>query len=130
MNSLSSWNLSVLAVLFISAVIGCSVTQGNNTSNTSRFPRMMEQAKKDNRYLIMHSGMDSFAITSLLVEKGKKEFTFHLNKIDSMHRIMLNNTKLSKEKYMHIFMRDSSGYTLDEPHTIPIKNVLRIELVN
>ena len=78
----------------------------------------------------MHSGTDTFAITSVLVERRKQHVTVHLNRLDSLHRVHINNPKALAEKQIHVYVRDSILYTLDEPHTIPFNKVARIELVD
>ena len=78
----------------------------------------------------MHSGIDTFTVTSVVVEKSKKEFTVHLNKLDSLRRVSMKNPKRSGEKYIRMYMHDSTSYTLDEPHTLPLKKIARIELID
>ena len=78
----------------------------------------------------MHSGVDTFAVTSLLVEKTKQQFTVHLDKLDSLHRLHFNNPKALGEKRIYLHMRDSASYTLDEPHTIPLARIEKIELAD
>ncbi len=78
----------------------------------------------------MHSGVDTFVITSVLVERSKQQFTVHLNRLDSLHRVNINNSKSLAGKQIHVYMRDSTSYTLDEPHTIPLSRVARIELTD
>ena len=123
-------NTTVYILVLLCSLTACLSNYGDGKPVTriSAFPRVMEKARQDKRYFIMHSGIDTFAITSLLVEKGKNEFTVHLNKLDSLHR--LHNAASSTEKQAKLFMRDSVSYTLDEPHTIPFNRVARIELVN
>ena len=126
------WNTTVFACLVACMLAGCSTgaNHGRSVSSVTAYPRILEKAKDDKRYLIMHSGLDTFAITSLLVEKEKKEFTVHLNKIDSVHRIHFKNPKALSEKQAHVYMRDSVSYTLDEPHTLPISKIARVELID
>lgn len=122
--------LAVFVLMLTCSFPGCSIHQNSTTPITrvSAFPRVIERASKDKRYFVMHSGVDSFAITSVLMEKSKKNFTVHLGKIDSLHRVNADNTKLSPGKRIDLYMRDSVSYTLDEPHTIPLNKVERIEL--
>ena len=78
----------------------------------------------------MYSAMDTFVITSVLVERSKQQFTVHLNRLDSLHRVHMNNPKMLAEKHIHVYVRDSASYTLDEPHTIPLNKVVKIELAD
>jgi hypothetical protein len=118
-----------LLVLFISFP-ACSPSGDNAQTSVSSYPRMVERAKKRNHSMLMHSGIDTFLISSVVVEKNRQDFTVHLNRLDSAHRVMLNPAANVRGKQLHIYMRDSTLYTLDEPHTIPFAKVSRIESVN
>ena len=75
----------------------------------------------------MYSGVDTFAVTSITVERSSKEFTVQLDKSDSLQRVV--NSKLPpSNKIIYIYMKDSTSYTLDEPHTIPLKNISRLRI--
>ena len=119
--------LPLLAFISFSA---CSTTGNNADASPSGFPRMVERAKKDKQNLLLHSGLDTFLITSVVVEKSRQDFTVHLNKLDSINRAIIRNAETAKGKQLHIYMRDSTLYTLDEPHTIPFAKVARITSVN
>ncbi len=132
MKIFSYCSTAVLALSFLCSSLGCS-NQHNSTapvSNTSAFARTLERAKKDKRYMVMHSGVDFYAIREVEVEKSKQAFTVHLNLVDSIHKANINNPKQLGEKHLHVYMRDSTSYTLDEPHTIPLNKVARIEKVD
>lgn len=78
----------------------------------------------------MHSGVDTFAVTSVQVERAKKQFTVHLQKLDSLHRAAFGNPAEQVGKYVRITMQDSTSYTLDEPHTLPFSRVRSMALFN
>ena len=113
-------------------LLGCSAYQSNTNiiTTSASYPRVIEQARKDKRYFIMRSGVDTFAVTSLLVEKTKQQFTVHHDRLDSLHRFHFNNPKALGEKRIYLHMRDSTSYTLDEPHTIPLARIEKIELAD
>lgn len=113
--------------LIVFCFLSCH-TQGDSVTKTSAFPRVIERAKKDKRYFIMHSGVDTLAITSIEVE-NRKEFTVHLDRMDSLRRVTLNNPTVLSKKQLHLFMSDSTSYTLDEPHTISFSKLAKIEFV-
>lgn len=119
---------TILAIIFLAALAGCSNsnTSGSAGSQTSSYARTIERANKGKRYFIMYSGVDTYRVTSAQVETGKQQFTVHLAKIDSSHAIALK-THSTPGKLLQMYMRDSTSYTLDEPHTIPIDRVSRIE---
>ena len=62
-----------------------------------------------------------------------------LNKLDSLRIVNVSDgeSKRSRPKKgesplineIHIYTKDSVSYTLDEPHTIPMENLARIDLV-
>ena len=118
-------NLVLLAIVTI-VFYSCHTGSGSVT-NSSAFPKTLERAKKDKRSIILYSGIDTFAVTSVTVE-NRREFTVHLDRMDSVRRTTLNNPTVLPEKRAHLFMRDSISYTLDEPHTLLFKNLGRIEL--
>jgi hypothetical protein len=76
----------------------------------------------------MHSGVDVYRIKSIEVEKSKQQFTVQLDKLDSLHLAGMKNPKSFGDKVIYLQMKDSASYTLDEPHTIPLKKVARIEV--
>lgn len=118
---------ATLKLLIFILFTNCS----NTTSITkpSSFPRRIEAAKKNERYFVMHSGIDVYRVSSIIVEKSNQHFTVQLTKPDSLHLANLNNPSVLNEKLLHLFMKDSTSYTLDEPHTILLSRIARIELV-
>jgi hypothetical protein len=79
--------------------------------------------------MIMHSGVDTFSVTSVVVERSKRQFTVQLGKLDSLYQATLTAPAPAK-KPVRLIMRDSTSYTLDEPHTIPLNRIARIELAD
>ena len=118
--------LPVISITFFA----CSAPGNNAQTGVSAYPRMVERAKKGHHSLLMHSGIDTFLITSVVVEKSRQDFTVHLNRLDPANRVRLQDPANSRGKQLHIYMRDSTLYTLDEPHTIPFAKVSRMETVN
>lgn len=76
----------------------------------------------------MYSGKDTFAVTSIMIANSKREFTVQLDRLDSSRRANLNNPANQPEKQLALYMLDSTSYTLDEPHTIALKKIARIQL--
>ena len=110
---------------------GCSVQNSSDPiTKTSTFPRTIERARKDKRQFIMYSGKDTFTVTSIMIENAKRDFTVQLDRVDSAHRANINDNKSLPGKQLFLFMLDSTSYTLDEPHTIPLAKVAKIQLSN
>jgi hypothetical protein len=65
-----------------------------------------------------------------MVENARREMTVQLNTIDSIQRMNLVYPKTLKGKQIVLYMRDSTSYTLEEPHTLPINQIARIQLIN
>lgn len=74
----------------------------------------------------MHSGVDSFAVSSVVVERTKRQFTVQLGKLDSTYQATLTAPSSGRQP-LHLYMLDSTSYTLDEPHTISMTKIGRIE---
>ena len=123
-------NLNGFIILAIACNLsGCYVhNAGEPITKTRAFPKTIESAKKDNRQFIMYSGKDTFKVTSITIENAKQEVTVHLDRIDSLYRANLNNSKTLAGKHIFLYMLDSTSYTLDEPHTIPPTKVEKIQL--
>jgi hypothetical protein len=114
----------ILVSIGINSVIGCAnnLSGYNATSSPAAYSRTIQRANKEKHYFIMHSGVDSYRVTQAEVEKTKQQFTVHLAKIDS-----LPASGNAGGKKLHMYMKDSVSYTLDEPHTILISKIARIE---
>jgi hypothetical protein len=121
-------NNKVFLLVLSCFILGCSASkQAGPVTRTSAFPRLMERAKKDQRLVVMYSGVDSFVVTSMLIEKARKNFTVHLAKLDSAQRVQVQIPQPAAAKHVQVYMRDSVSYTLDEPHTLPFQKIARIE---
>lgn len=125
MNTPGIWTSAVFISILFTSLSGCAGSN-NTTNKTGAYPRVLERAKKDTRPIIMHSGVDSFAVASVVVERSKRQFTVQLGKLDSSYQATLTALP-SGRKPLHLYMLDSTSYTLDEPHTIPITKIGRIE---
>lgn len=92
------------------------------------YPKVIERAVKDKHSFVLFSGIDTFAVTSALVGRREKQFTVHLAKMDSLHRALLVHPGFYRQ--VRLYLHDSVSYTLDEPHTIPLARVAKIEVVD
>lgn len=82
--------------------------------------------------MILHSGINIYSMTSAEIDKTKQQLTVQLDKVDSLYLIVNGRQHVPKKAEphkMHMYMSDSTSYTLDEPHTIFLNKVARIELV-
>jgi hypothetical protein len=123
---------TLLGLVSLVSLVACSsiTTSEKTISETSAFAKTIGQANRSKRYFIMYSGVDTYRVTSAQVEKTKQQFTVHLAKVDSLHAAILKNVSPTSGRLIQMHMRDSTSYTLDEPHTIPINRVARIDLVH
>ena len=120
-----SWRNKIVFLIGCCYFFACSTA--NEITSTSKFRGAIERGRKDQRAFVMYSGVDTFAVTSIAVERRSKEFTVQLDKSDSLQRAA--NSKLPpSNKKIYIYMKDSTSYTLDEPHTIPLKNISRLRI--
>ena len=127
MKALRFWSSAVFFLL-VSSLLSCASSNGHITK-MGAYPKAIERARKQHRPMVMHSGVDTFSVTSAIVEKSKRLFTVHLGKLDSLYHATLTVPSPAK-KPLHLFIRDSTSYTLDEPHTIPLNRIARIELAD
>lgn len=141
MRPLRFYLMATFTILFSIILSSCSnqYAQSNTITETSAYPKALERAMKNKRYFMMQSGLNIYTVTSIDVHKGKQQITVTLDKPDSMHLAWFKNPGLRTtrtaegkpaQREVHVFMKDSTSYTLDEPHTIPVNKVGRVELLD
>lgn len=130
-----------VALISLWALSGCSNSyiKAKTVTPASDYPAAIEQANRDNRSFILHSGINVYTITTYQLNKEKQKLEVQLNKLDSLQvvdvsgresgRSRRKKDKSSLMNEIHIYTKDSVSYTLDEPHTIPLENVARIDLM-
>jgi hypothetical protein len=116
---------------------GCNhYSTANPATDVSTYPKILERSKKDKRYFIMQSGVNLYTITSVDLDQAKKQITVTLDKVDSLRLVHFKNPAARQNQQnglgheTHVYMKDSTSYTLDEPHTIPTEKIARIEMQN
>jgi hypothetical protein len=125
---------------FFVAITGCSNRlKAKSVTAAAGFPDAIEEGRKDKRYFIMKSGLNIYTITSVDLDRAKQQMTVTLDKVDSSHLVYLNNPEVRRTRArvgetpaqgeIHLYMKDSTSYTLDEPHTIALGKVDRIALL-
>jgi len=98
------------------------------------FPGVLERAQKDKKYIILYSGVNIYSVVSAQTDKAKEHMTVQLDKVDStkltggVSANTTGNSVIPGLSKVYVYMKDSTSYTLDEPHTIPLANVSRIIL--
>ncbi len=120
----------IVLVLFVIAAFMAACSSGANSTSTvtarSKYPGILEQAKKDKWPMMMHSGVNRYAINSVELDKDKQQMTVQLQPADSALQAAGAG---SPSSLLHVYLTDSTSYTLDEPHTIPLEKVARMERV-
>ncbi|MDQ6813632.1 MAG: hypothetical protein M3040_07850 [Bacteroidota bacterium] len=141
MKTFRLYHAMIFATIFFSALWACSnqISQSKTISQSNEYPATLEKAMKNKRYFLMQSGINLYTVTSLDLDKAKKQMTVTLDKVDSLHLAQFKNAALRSNKrnegasmqpQINVYLKDSTSYTLDEPHTISVNNVARIELIN
>ena len=119
---------------FIAACSGPAYTAAAITAR-NKFPAAIERARKDKWNMVLHSGVNTYSIYSAELDKARQQLTVQLNQIDSVRGRTADSGRSSSltpangagQAMLHLYMTDSVSYTLDEPHTIPLDRVARIE---
>ena len=142
MRTLRFCSATFFAVIFSCALSGCSNSyiKAKPVTAASSYPAVIEQAKKDQRYFLLKSGINLYTVTSVDLDKAKQQMTVTLDKVDSSRLVNVSNFESRRYKprkgestgssAIHLYTTDSTSYTLDEPHTIPLNKVGRVELVD
>lgn len=135
------FSTAILIVIASLVVPGCSneYYTAKTITTTSSYPAAIAKAQKKHRYIIMQSGVNLYSVTSVDIHKTKQEMTVTLDKVDSSKLMTFNssagqNTNVKKvgsasEAQVRLFMADSTSYTYDEPHTIPMNKISHLEVV-
>lgn len=130
---------SAVAVIFLYILTGCSSPyyKTRTVASKGKYLKSMEKARDDKRYFILFSGINIYSVTSVDVDKDKQQFTVQLDKVDSLRLPYLQNPQIKRYKSnqspagpeLRVYMRDSTSYTLDEPHTLLVDKVAKVEAV-
>lgn len=121
---------AIFTAIILIAFWGCShYIAANPATDVSSYPSLLERAKKAKKYFIMQSGINIYTVTSVDLDQAKKQMTVTLDKVDSVRLVHFKNPSVRENKQKEIFllMKDSTSYTLDEPHTIPLERVAKVE---
>lgn len=131
----------LFAFIFSCALSGCFqyYFKAKPVIPTSAYPAAVEQAKQNNRFFILHSGTKAYTITSLQVDQAKQQMELQLDQIDSLHTLYVN--KPQNRRYrpvkgqsrvlteIHLYLKDTGSYSLNESFTLPFAKVSKIELL-
>ena len=128
------------AFIFLLVMPGCSTGYLSSKSFTAApdYPKAITKAKKNNSSFILHSGVNVYTVTALELDKPKQNVHVQLNKLDSLQvvkvpdpkrEISTSGKRAASAGEMHFFMKDSVSYLLEEPYTIPLEKVARIDVV-
>jgi hypothetical protein len=125
---------AIFSIIVLNAFWGCAhYTAANSSTDASSYPKILESAKKNKRYIIMQSGINIYTMTSIQLDQAKKQMTVTLDKVDSLRLANFKNPGMRQsqqndsQREIHVLMKDSTSYTLDEPHTIPLERVAKVE---
>ena len=121
--------VSCFFLFYLLAACSSQSYPANTTISRSSYPAAIERAKKNKWYMVLHSGINVYAITAVQVDKAKQQATVQLDKVDSSYIAVAGAAK-GKAASMHWYTNDSTSYTLDEPHTIVLDKVVRMERVD
>ena len=129
-------NFRYYALFVLLAASGCAGKLTGTVTSQSKYPAAIERAKKNKRYMVLHSGVNLYSITSAEIDKARKQVTVQLDKVDSSYLIPKamrqapSQGKPPLAPETHLYMSDSTSYTLDEPHTIMLNKVARVEVMD
>jgi hypothetical protein len=142
MNIFKLFSTATLVGIALFFIPGCSneYYTAKTITNSSGYSAVITKAQKKHRYIMMQSGVNLYSVTLADVHKSRQEMTVTLDKVDSTRLTTFNsavssNTKLKKaglvgEAMVRLYMTDSTSYTYDEPHTVPMNKISRVEVVD
>lgn len=80
---------TLFAFIFSCTLSGCfqHYFNVNPVAQTSAYPTVIEQAKQMDRYFILHSGKNVYAITTIQLDEAKQQMELQLNELDTLHTV-------------------------------------------
>lgn len=128
MKAVNLFTLIILSSAFF-MLFACHAV--NDTITTpSAFAKTIRKANRDKHPFLMFSGVDTFSVTHIMIENKRRDMTVQLARIDSSHRTVLRNPNTVDRKTVALYMRDSTSYLLEEPHTIPVSKISKIQIMD
>ena len=121
-------NLGVFVLCVVFSGCANRAYQANAAIPRTKYPSAIEKAKRSKWYMVLHSGINVYSITSVQLDKARQQATVQLDKVDSIYLPAASST--SRTPAMHWYASDSASYTLDEPHTIVLDKITRMERVD
>lgn len=124
--------------LFVLVLASCStqhyIDKANGGSTGAR-AAAIKKAGKNHDYVTLQSGLSYYHVTFAEIDKSKKNVTVTLDRIDSSYYNQLRTKTTQKDlrsskvlsPHMHVILVDTSNYTYDEPHTIPLINIRSLQ---
>lgn len=123
-----------LALILFGFIASCMKHYYNPTPvQRSDYAKQMEKAIKKHHFIYLKSGINLYQVMSLDTDRAKDDVTVTLHQVDSTHQYYFKNpydrrTRSKESNWpnkpeLKIYLQDSSSYTLDEPHTIPIARI-------
>ena len=130
----------VLLIFATADIITSCANTGYTTrpvSSSADFPAVLETSRKKDRAFILHSGLNIYAVSSLELDKPKENMHVQLKKLDSVQVVQVDAPGKTTDKAaaagrpneVHLYMKDSASYLLEEPYTIPLARVARIDIL-
>lgn len=142
MTLLKTFHTGIFISLIVVAAAACSGNRlpTGSFSGLAAYPGIIEKGRQQKKDFILSSGVNVYSVLSVQLDKNKRDMTLQLSKVDTMQlssnlpadTAAMTSGKRTKKKPSIVLlqMKDSASYTLDEPHTIPLANILKIEVEN
>ncbi|MCW3115516.1 MAG: hypothetical protein JWR18_3912 [Segetibacter sp.] len=131
----------LLAFIFSCACSGCfqHYFKVVPVKATAQYPVALERGKQEDRFFILHSGSKTYAISTIEVNREKQQLELKLDKLDTPHTVYTTRPRhrVYKSKKgqspvlteIHLYLKDTPSYALNEPLILPIEKVNKLELL-
>ncbi len=128
----------LLAFLFSVCLSGCFLNFYKTDSyvDKAQYPSTIQRALTDNRYFILHSGSQIYALSNIEVDQSKGELQMNLGSVDSSHFVYIKKpvSRTYKPKKgegeliteIHLYANEGTSFKTGERYVLPLTSLNKI----
>ena len=127
----------IMIFAFLNFTVGCSFYKSKQIPTSSdNFANQYKSINKNERYIIIHSGNETWHLNNVVLNEDKKEMTALLREIDENHSLYsAKGKKISKQSYksnkaleLHFYTKENLDKTTTGEVIIPFSNIEKMEV--
>ncbi|MBP2282948.1 hypothetical protein H4V97_001266 [Flavobacterium sp. CG_23.5] len=129
--------ISVIMIFaFLNLTVGCTFYKTKQIpTNSDNFVNKYRSINKNDRYVIIHSGSDTWHLNNVVLNEDKKEITGSLQELNEYHKLLsYKGKKISKQSYksskafeLHFYTKENLDKNTTSEVIIPFSNIEKME---